>query len=174
MPPAWVRSGFRRCSAHPLWVTLGSREVGGFPNSEFPPRPVHKAAHSRPPTYTRDVYTVRPRSPATAVDGTSNAKSPRRPGTRRLAAPARPGRWVWFLNGAVLGSGDRRVYVLLSSHPRQRVILRSGRPPSRSFIFCEARRRRRGKSIFDIWVVIMTLLQYDVSEPLQRGMRTVH
>jgi hypothetical protein len=25
-----------------------------------------------------------------------------------------------------------------------------------------------------IWVVIMTLLQYDVSEPLQRGMRTVH
>ena len=25
-----------------------------------------------------------------------------------------------------------------------------------------------------IWVVIMTLLQYDVSEPLERGMRTVH
>jgi hypothetical protein len=28
--------------------------------------------------------------------------------------------------------------------------------------------------IIHIWVVIMTLLQYDVSEPLQRGMRTVH
>jgi hypothetical protein len=77
MPPAWVRSGFRRCSARPLWVSLGRPGSRWFPE-------------------IREMYTVRPRRPQWTEHQTPSPT--RRPGTRRLAAPPRPGRWVgiWY------------------------------------------------------------------------------